>query len=71
MLVREATESVATVVLEGGRSFKQLAKNKIEHLVRRRYCVPQQESGQSYMFIDGKNIFIRSEENLYCIGETK
>ena len=60
-----------TVVLESGRVFKQLAKNRIEHFVRRRYCVPQQESGQSNMFIDGRNIFIRSEENLYCIGETK
>lgn len=58
-----------TVVLESGRVFKQLAKNKIEHFVHRIYCVPQQESGQSNMFIDGNNIFIRSEENLYCIGE--
>jgi outer membrane protein assembly factor BamB len=60
-----------TVVLESGRVFKQLTKNKIEHFVRRIYCVPQQESGQSYMFIDGNNIFIRSEENLYCIGVQK
>lgn len=45
-----------TTVIEAGSVFKVLAKN------------PLNEKCQASMAISGKNIFIRTEKNLYCIG---
>ena len=50
----------ATVVLEAGRTFKQVAKNVIG--------VPR-EMTVSMPFFAGNRIYIRGTKNLYCIGQ--
>jgi outer membrane protein assembly factor BamB len=45
-----------TVVLEPGREFKVLARNKLEPF-------------RSSLVFDGRRVYVRTEKNLYCIGE--
>jgi hypothetical protein len=45
-----------TVVLEPGREFKVLARNKLEPF-------------RSSLVFEGKRVYIRTEKSLYCIGE--
>lgn len=46
----------ATVVLEPGREYKELARNQLETF-------------RSSLVFEGKRVYVRTEKNLYCIGE--
>jgi hypothetical protein len=58
-----------TLVIQPGREFKLLAKNRIEQAA----CVgspsERQERTAACPIFDGKRMYIRSENYLYCIGE--
>jgi hypothetical protein len=59
----------ATVVLEPGSKLKVVATNKIENYLPRRWVTATQEQTYTSPICDGKNLFIRGEESLYCIGD--
>jgi len=61
--------SGACVVLEPGREFKQLAKNKIEGVAMQGTWGERQERVVANPFIDGKRIYYRSEGGLYALGD--
>jgi hypothetical protein len=58
------------LVLEPGRRFKQVGKNRIGTQLDRWWPVPAQET-VSYAppIPDGNRLYIRGERYLYCIGE--
>jgi hypothetical protein len=59
-----------TFVIEPGREFKLVATNRIESQIQRTVAIPPQEIlSYSAPLTDGKNIFLRGEKYLYCIGE--
>ena len=58
----------ATVVIEPGRTFKQVARNRIEQLWFR-YGPERNECTISNPVFRGHKLFYRGEVNLYCIGE--
>jgi len=58
----------ATVVIEPGRTFKQLARNRIENLYFR-YGFERNECSVSNPVFSGNRIYYRGELNLYCIAE--
>ncbi|HVR85419.1 MAG TPA: PQQ-binding-like beta-propeller repeat protein, partial [Planctomycetota bacterium] len=60
--------SGATLVLEPGREYKQIAKNKIENLVSVGHWAERQERFVSNPVFDGDRIYLRGEGNLYAIG---
>jgi hypothetical protein len=45
-----------TVVLQPGREYKELARNKLEPF-------------RSSLVFEGKRVYVRTAKNLYCIGE--
>ena len=45
-----------TVVLQAGREYKELARNKLEEF-------------RSSLVFEGKRVYIRTAKHLYCIGE--
>ena len=51
-----SSDSGATVVLQPGREYKELARNKLEPF-------------RSSLVFEGKRVYIRTEKHLYCIGE--
>jgi outer membrane protein assembly factor BamB len=51
-----SSDNGATVVLQPGREYKELARNKLE-------------SFRSSLVFEGKRVYIRTGKNLYCIGE--
>ena len=51
-----SSDSGATVVLQPGREYKELARSKLE-------------SFRSSLVFDGKRVYVRTEKHLYCIGE--
>lgn len=51
-----SSDQGSTVVLEPGREYKELARNKIEPF-------------RSSLVFVGKRVYIRTEESFYCIGE--
>jgi outer membrane protein assembly factor BamB len=51
-----SSDNGATVVLQPGREFKELARNKLE-------------SFRSSLVFEGKRVYVRTAKNLYCIGE--
>jgi hypothetical protein len=58
------------LVLEPGRTFKQVRKNHIATQLERWWPVPAQETiGYSPPAADGDRLYIRGERYLYCIGE--
>jgi len=57
-----------TLVLEPGRKFKLVAKNRIEHTVWPNHWRERQEVTYTCPVFDGNRIYFRGEENLYCIG---
>jgi outer membrane protein assembly factor BamB len=57
-----------TVVIEPGRTFKQVARNRIEQLYFR-WGPACNECTISNPVFSGKRMFYRGEVNLYCIGE--
>jgi hypothetical protein len=44
------------VVVQPGREFKELARNKLETF-------------RSSLVFEGKRVYIRTDKKLYCIGE--
>ena len=58
-----------TIVFKPGREFVQVARNTIEDNLPRRIPDDPQELTQSTPAFDGGRIYIRGEQNLYCIGE--
>ena len=58
----------AAVVLEPGRTFKQVAKNKIENVVSIGHWGERQERFVSTPLFDGKRIYVRGEGHLYALG---
>jgi outer membrane protein assembly factor BamB len=58
----------ATVVLEPGRTFKQIAKNKIENIASLGHWGERQERFVSNPLFDGNRLYIRGEGTLYAIG---
>jgi hypothetical protein len=59
------------VVLEAGRVFKQVAKNRLENSLGIGQWYEHQESSISSPVFDGDRLYYRAEENLYCIGGGK
>jgi outer membrane protein assembly factor BamB len=51
-----STDEGTTVVIQPGREFKELARNKLEPF-------------RSSLVFEGKRVYIRTEKKLYCIGE--
>lgn len=68
-----------TLVMEPGREYKQVAKNIIEETVPEQQpnafgeksysTAQQQEQTESGLIFDGNRLYIRGEQNLYCISE--
>ena len=58
------------VVIEPGRTFKEVARNRIETVLHRGWPVPTGEilTNASPVF-DGRYLYLRGERYLYCIGE--
>jgi outer membrane protein assembly factor BamB len=58
------------LVLQPGREFRQVAKNRIATQIDRYWPMPAQETvGYSPPVADGNRIYLRGERYLYCIGE--
>jgi outer membrane protein assembly factor BamB len=51
-----SSDKGATVVLQPGREYKELARNQLEPF-------------RSSLVFEGKRVYIRTAKNLYCIGE--
>jgi len=60
--------SGAALVLEPGRTYKQIAKNKIESVVMTGHWAERQERFVANPVFDGQRLYIRGEGNLYAIG---
>jgi outer membrane protein assembly factor BamB len=58
----------AALVLEPGRTYKQIAKNKIESIVMTGHWAERQERFVANPVFDGPRLYIRGEGNLYAIG---
>jgi hypothetical protein len=56
-----------TVIFEPGRTFKQLAKLRLENLIQ--YPIFRQEATISNPIFEGERMYLRSEYALYCIGK--
>ena len=59
----------ACVVLEPGRQFKQVARNRMATCVSRRWVLDPDEIFQSAPIFEGGRMYLRGEQNLYCIGQ--
>jgi hypothetical protein len=62
------------LVLDPGREFKQAAKNSIDETVPdgwepKYWMGPHHEQTVAALFFDGNRIYIRGEQNLYCVGK--
>jgi outer membrane protein assembly factor BamB len=51
-----SSDTGETVVLQAGREYKELARNKLEEF-------------RSSLVFEGKRVYIRTSKHLYCIGE--
>ncbi len=58
----------AGVVLEPGRSYKQVAKNKIENVVMAGHWAERQERFMANPVFDGQRMCLRGEGGLWAIG---
>jgi len=59
-----------TVVFEPGREFKQVAKNSLQtHMARDFPLNPQETTTYANPVFEGKRLYIRGEQYLYCVGE--
>ncbi len=56
------------LVLEPGRQYKELSRNRIEAVIQRSWRTTQ-EGCVSTPFFEGSRIYYRAERFLYCIGE--
>jgi outer membrane protein assembly factor BamB len=60
--------SGTTLVLEPGRTYKQVARNRIENLASVGHWGERQERFVANPVFDGDRLYIRGEANLYAIG---
>jgi hypothetical protein len=68
-IVIQDNQGVA-LVLEPGRTFKQVGKNHVATQFDRYWPIPAQETiGYSPPVPDGERLYLRGERFLYCIGE--
>jgi len=58
----------AALVLEPGRAFKQVAKNKLENVASVGHWGERQERFVSTPVFDGKRLYLRGEGHLYALG---
>jgi outer membrane protein assembly factor BamB len=58
-----------TLVIQPGREFKLIAKNRIEQPACVGSAVERQERTAACPIFEGKRMYYRSENYLYCIGE--
>jgi hypothetical protein len=59
-----------TVVFEPGRTYKEIARNRIATELQRWWPVPAQETlSHAPPVADGGRLYLRGERYLYCIGE--
>jgi len=56
------------LVIEPGREYKELARNRIETIIQRSWRTTQ-EGCVSSPFFEGSRIYYRAERFVYCIGE--
>lgn len=56
-------------VIEPGRTFKQIARNRIDYCVDRIFNYDPDEIFNSAPIFEGGRMYLRGEQNLYCIGE--
>jgi outer membrane protein assembly factor BamB len=56
------------VVLEPGKAFKQVAKNQMAYCVDRVFNFEPTEIFQSGPIFEGDRMYLRGDQNLYCIG---
>ncbi|OAI47567.1 hypothetical protein AYO44_01435 [Planctomycetaceae bacterium SCGC AG-212-F19] len=57
------------LVLEPGRTFRQVGKNRLATVLERWWPIPAQETtGYSPPVPDGNRLYVRGERYLYCIG---
>ncbi|MBM4042353.1 MAG: hypothetical protein FJ290_28000 [Planctomycetes bacterium] len=57
-----------SVVIEPGRTFKQLAKNKLENAILVGHWAERQERFVANPVPDGKRLYVRGEATLYALG---
>jgi hypothetical protein len=58
------------LVLEPGRTYRQVGKNQIATQIDRYWPIPAQETlAYAPPVADGNRLYIRGERYLYCIGE--
>jgi outer membrane protein assembly factor BamB len=57
------------VVIEPGRTFKQVAYNRIDTMMQHPWPLTTRERIEASPVFDGQDLFIRGEKNLYCIGK--
>jgi outer membrane protein assembly factor BamB len=60
----------AALVLEPGRVYRQIAKNKIENVVMAGHWAERQERFVACPVFDGDRLYLRGEGALYAIGPT-
>lgn len=60
--------SGTTLVIEPGRAYRQVAKNKIESVAMLDHWSERQERFVANPVADGNRLFIRGEDGLYAIG---
>lgn len=57
------------VVIEPGRTFKEVARNKIDYCVERIFNYNPTEFFSTAPIFEGGRMYLRGEQNIYCIGE--
>jgi len=57
------------LVIEPGREYKEVSRNKIVQLITWGYRNNLQEGTMGSPFFDGRRIYLRAQRFLYCIGE--
>jgi hypothetical protein len=60
--------SGGALVIEPGREYRQVAKNKIENVVLRGHWSERQERFVANPVAEGSRLYLRGEEGLYAIG---
>lgn len=65
-----------TIVMEPGRQYKQVAKNTIDEIVPhgwepKHWMGEHHEQTEAAPIFDGNRVYIRGEQYLYCIAESK
>ena len=57
------------VVFEPGRTWKQVARNRLEMIAMLGHWTERQEVSEMCPVFEGRRMYYRAEENLYCIEE--